>query len=110
MALFWKRDFVGCSPWSTTMKGFEHSELVDWDDPLSSIPYNSQSLQDVPSTSIFKSTSSANPTPASYSSSTSSQDANADCYIIDVSSSIDDLFDENCGSTRASIKVCSRFS
>ncbi|KAG1741704.1 hypothetical protein EDB19DRAFT_1704721 [Suillus lakei] len=109
MALFWKGDFVAaCSLWSTTMKGFEYPELTDWDGPLSSSSYHTDSHKDVPSTSFSKSTGSSNCTPASYSSSTtSSQDANeqdSDCYIIDVASSIDDMFDENCGSTRTSIK------
>ncbi|KAG1814675.1 uncharacterized protein BJ212DRAFT_1361308 [Suillus subaureus] len=92
------------------MKGVEHSELINWDGPLPSSSYRLQSTKDVPSTSFFKSTtSSAISTPASYSSSTSSQCANdsgedSDCYIIDAPSSVDGLFDENCGSTRTPIK------
>ncbi|KAG1867614.1 hypothetical protein C8R48DRAFT_772102 [Suillus tomentosus] len=95
------------------MKGFEHPELMNWDGPLSSSSYNPQSHKDVPSTSPFKSTSSTNPTLSSaYPSSISSQDANdsgedSDCYIINVSSSIDDLPGKKRGSTRASIKRAS---
>ncbi|KAG1848930.1 hypothetical protein DFJ58DRAFT_795505, partial [Suillus subalutaceus] len=92
------------------MKGVEYSELVNWDGPLPSSSYHPQLPKDAPSTSFFNSTmSSLIPTPASYSSSTPSQDANdseedSDCYIIDAPSSADGLFDENYGSTRTSIK------
>ncbi|KAG2367617.1 hypothetical protein BDR07DRAFT_254361 [Suillus spraguei] len=95
------------------MKGVEHSELINWDGLLPSSSYRPQSPEDVLLTSFFEpSTSSVNPILASYSSSTSSQDANdsegdSDCYRIDAPSSIDDLIDENCGSTRASIKRAS---
>ncbi|KAG1781129.1 hypothetical protein EV702DRAFT_1074099 [Suillus placidus] len=92
------------------MKGVGHSELINWDGPLSSNSYHSRSPKDVPSASFSKSMSSVKSTPASYSSTSTPQDANeedSDCYIIDAPPSIDDIFNDNCGSTRASIKRAS---
>ncbi|KAG0702573.1 hypothetical protein DFH29DRAFT_1069086 [Suillus ampliporus] len=91
------------------MKGSKYSELTNRDRRLSSNSYHPRSPKDVPSTSYSKPIKS-NPTPASYSSSTSSQDSNeqdSDCYIVEHPSSIDHMFHENRSaqrSARTSIK------
>ncbi|KAG1730945.1 uncharacterized protein EDB91DRAFT_1155614 [Suillus paluster] len=79
------------------MKGSEYSELMNWDGHISSSSYHPRSPKDVPLTS-FSTSSNLDPTPASYPSSTSSEQANeqdSDCYIIDQPSSMNDIFDKN---------------